>query len=95
MVAYHLVTTFPNLNLRIVFDPKLLVSAGTLKANIERLTTGDFNVMHSKTFLQTIFLGQYPAKCNLEFFSEFARLLQIASRILTFYNFRKPSHKNL
>ena len=50
IVTDHLVTRFPNLNLPIVFDPKLLVTLGTLEANIEWLATGNFIVKHSDNF---------------------------------------------
>jgi mannose-1-phosphate guanylyltransferase len=50
MVSEHLYTKFPNLNLRIVFEPKLLGTAGTLKANIDWLATGDFIVMHGDNY---------------------------------------------
>lgn len=50
MVALHLRQSFENLNIRIVFEPKLLGTAGTLKANIEWLAVDDFIVMHADNF---------------------------------------------
>jgi mannose-1-phosphate guanylyltransferase len=57
MVTDHLVTKFPNLNLRIVFEPKLLGTAGTLKANIDWLATDDFIVMHGDNFFTDNLFG--------------------------------------
>jgi mannose-1-phosphate guanylyltransferase len=50
MVTVHLSKKFQNLNIRIVFEPKLLGTAGTLKANIEWLAVDDFIVMHGDNF---------------------------------------------
>lgn len=50
MVASHLNKRFQNLNIRIVFEPKLLGTAGTLKANIGWLAVEDFIVMHGDNF---------------------------------------------
>jgi mannose-1-phosphate guanylyltransferase len=50
MVVVHLNKRFQNLNIRIVFEPKLLGTAGTLKANIEWLAIDDFIVMHGDNF---------------------------------------------
>jgi mannose-1-phosphate guanylyltransferase len=52
MVTEHLTTKFPELNLRIVFEPKLLGTAGTLKANIDWLATDDFIVMHGDNYFK-------------------------------------------
>ena len=50
MIADHLSKKFKNLNIRIVFEPELLGTAGTLKANIEWLAVDDFIVMHGDNF---------------------------------------------
>jgi len=50
MVASHLNKRFQNLNIRMVFEPKLLGTAGTLRANIEWLAVDDFIVMHGDNF---------------------------------------------
>ena len=50
MVTVHLSNKFQNLNIRTVFEPKLLGTAGTLKANIEWLAVDDFIVMHGDNF---------------------------------------------
>jgi hypothetical protein len=57
MVTDHLVTRFHNLNLWIIFEPKLLVAAGTLKANIGWLAAGDFIVMHGDNFFTENLFG--------------------------------------
>lgn len=50
MVVQHLKNRFQYLNIRIVFEPELLGTAGTLKANIEWLAVEDFIVMHGDNF---------------------------------------------
>jgi mannose-1-phosphate guanylyltransferase len=50
MVSVHLSKKFKNLNIREVFEPELLGTAGTLKANIEWLAVDDFIVMHGDNF---------------------------------------------
>ena len=50
MVVDHLNNRFQNLNIRTVFEPELLGTAGTLKANIEWLAVDDFIVMHGDNF---------------------------------------------
>ncbi len=50
MVAEYLTSRFPDLNLRIVYEPILLGTAGTLKANIDWLAVDDFIVMHADNF---------------------------------------------
>ena len=50
MVTKYLTSRFPDLNLRIVFEPNLLGTAGTLKANIDWLAVDDFIVMHADNF---------------------------------------------
>ena len=50
MVAEYLTSRFPDLNLRIVYEPILLGTVGTLKANIDWLAVNDFIVMHADNF---------------------------------------------
>ena len=50
MVAEYLTSRFPDLNLRIVYEPILLGTVGTLKANIDWLAVDDFIVMHADNF---------------------------------------------
>jgi mannose-1-phosphate guanylyltransferase len=52
IVAEHLAMKFPKLNLRIVFEPKLLGTAGTLKHHIDWLAEDDFIVMHGDNYFQ-------------------------------------------
>lgn len=52
MVEEHLNNEFQNLNIRVVFEPELLGTAGTLKANIEWLAVDDFIVMHGDNFFE-------------------------------------------
>ena len=64
MVTDHLLTKFPNLNLRIVFEPELLGTAGTLKANIDWLATDDFIVMHGDNFFTDNLFGLVDREMN-------------------------------
>ncbi len=57
MVTDHLFTEFSDLNLRIIFEPELLGTAGTLKANIDWLATDDFIVMHGDNFFTDSLFG--------------------------------------
>lgn len=50
MVTKYLTSRFPDLNLRIVYEPILLGTVGTLKANIDWLAVDDFIVMHADNF---------------------------------------------
>ena len=50
MVKDHLNKRWEDLKLRIVFEPELLGTAGTLKNNIEWLAVDDFVVMHGDNF---------------------------------------------
>ncbi len=68
MVTDHLVTKFPELNLRIVYEPKLLGTAGTLKANIDWLATDDFIVMHGDNFFTDNLFGLVQGELNPEIF---------------------------
>ena len=52
MLADHLTIKFPKLNLRIVFEPKLLGTAGTLKHHVNWLAEDDFIVMHGDNYFQ-------------------------------------------
>ena len=64
MVTEYLTSRFPDLNLRIVFEPKLLGTAGTLKKNIDWLAVDDFIVMHGDNFFTDNLFGL--AKGELE-----------------------------
>ena len=57
MVTKYLISKFPNLDLRIVFEPKLLGTAGTLKSNIDWLAIDDFIVMHGDNFFTDNLFG--------------------------------------
>lgn len=57
IVTEHLVAKFPELKLRLVFEPKLLGTAGTLKANIDWLATDDFIVIHGDNFFTDNLFG--------------------------------------
>ena len=52
MVKDHLTMKFPELDLRIVYEPKLLGTAGTLRHNIDWLAKDDFIVMHGDNYFQ-------------------------------------------
>lgn len=50
LVLSHLESSFPNHHFRIFHEPKLMGTAGTLKANVNWLSEDDFLVMHGDNY---------------------------------------------
>jgi len=63
-VTEYLNSRFTNLNLRVVFEPKLLGTAGTLKKNIDWLAVDDFIVMHGDNFFTDNLFGLAKGKLD-------------------------------